>query len=227
MNEFILFFTILLIITIFWFHLEKKSTEVFYITSPIDGREYLVRVMKNVTQENSSQAAANRLAEINKRNMALIKHMYDNRDKPDFVNKKSQIEYLKKNYNPDAISESSPNNQYTSYSINKGEKIVFCLRSKTPPYDLVDLNTLMFVSIHELGHLMTRAIGHPPEFWENMKSLLKEAINNVKVPNTNQPIYIAQNFDQKPVKYCGMNITSTPCDHHKCSNVIHFTNFHK
>ena len=230
MNEFILFFTILLIITIFWFHLEKKSTEVFYLLSKIDGKEYLVRKNhENDDLKNNSQAAADMLAKINMRNIALIDHMYKNRNNKDFLKKKTQIEFLKKNYNPDAISESSPNNQYTSYSINKGEKIVFCLRDKTPPFKLADLNTIMFVSIHELGHLMTHAVGHPPEFWKNMKSLLKEAIHTVKVPGTNEPIYIPQNFHEKNVTYCGMQITSTPCEHHdyKCKNVNHnhFKNF--
>ena len=158
--------------------------------------------------------------------------MYVNREKDDFKNKKSQIEYLKSNYNENALSESSPNNKYTSYSINKGEKIVFCLRSKNKTNNIVDLNTLMYLSIQELGHLMTRSIGHPPEFWTNMRSLLKEAISNVKVPGTNDPIYISQDFELlasqgKAVDYCGMKITSTPCDHHKCSNVIHFTNYQK
>lgn len=223
MNEFILFFTILLIITIFWFHLEKKSTEVFFIKSDIDGKEYLVRKMNNSDNSNNSQAAADMLAEINKRNMALIEHMYKNRNNEDFLKKKEQIEFLKSNYNPNAISESSPNNQYTSYSINKGEKIVFCLRDKKPPYKLSDINTIMFVSIHELGHLMTHAVGHPPEFWKNMRSLLKEAIHNVKIPDSDQPIYIPQNFHEKQVQYCGMTITSTPCEHHdyKCTRVSH------
>lgn len=228
MNEFILFFTIILIVTIFWFHLEKKSTEVFYVTSSLDNKAYLVRKMPPGTaSQHNSQAAADMLANINMRNKALIKHMYDNRQRDDFKNKKSQIEYLKSNYNENAISESSPNNKYTSYSINKGEKIVFCLRDKKPPFNLVDLNTVMFVSIHELAHLMTKAIGHPPEFWVNMRSLLKESINSVKVPGTENFIYTAQDFESQNVEYCGMTITSTPCDQHQCSNVKHFTNYQK
>ena len=34
---------------------------------------------------------------------------------------------MKRKYNMDNISESEPNTKYTSYSVNKGEKIVFCL----------------------------------------------------------------------------------------------------
>ena len=73
-----------------------------------------------------------------------------------------------------AVSESSPGNAYTSYSINKGEKIVFCLRQKSGPNkdELVDLNTMMFVAIHEMGHLMSESVGHTQEFWKNMKYLI-------------------------------------------------------
>ena len=36
-------------------------------------------------------------------------------------------------------------------------------------------NTILFVVIHELAHVMTEEIGHPPIFWENMKYLLEES----------------------------------------------------
>jgi len=36
---------------------------------------------------------------------------------------------------------------------------------------------MLFVAIHELGHLMTKSIGHNTEFWDNMRFLLKEAIS--------------------------------------------------
>ena len=35
------------------------------------------------------------------------------------------------------------------YSINKGKKILYCIRSKTVENKLVDINTMMFVAIHE------------------------------------------------------------------------------
>ena len=33
----------------------------------------------------------------------------------------------------------------------------------------------MFVTIHELAHVMTKSIGHKTEFWDNFKFLLQEA----------------------------------------------------
>ena len=106
------------------------------------------------------------------------------------------------NFNPNNITESDENNKYTSYSINKGEKIVFCLRSRDKDNKLVNLNTMMFVAIHELAHLMTKSIGHTKEFWDNMRFLLKKAID--------MKIYTKQDFKNNPQPYCGTQITDSP-----------------
>jgi predicted metal-dependent hydrolase len=92
--------------------------------------------------------------------------------------------------------------EYTSYSVNKGEQIVFCLRSKDEHGQLVDKNTMMFVAIHELAHIMTPTIGHDAAFWKNMKLLLQCAMEI--------HIYSFQNYQIHPQKYCGMTITDTP-----------------
>lgn len=196
MEDFVSFFLILICITIFYIYLESKAIDVTYVKSSIDNHEYLVRNMPD------KQQAADLLAEIKKRLSQLVDHLDQNIDKE--KDKKEDIVRLKKNYRPDNISESSPGNKYTSYSINKGEKIVFCIRSKGLYTNLEDINTLMFVAIHELAHLMTKEIGHPPIFWENMKYLLQKGID--------LGIYKKQNFSSKPVSYCGTKITNSPLE---------------
>ena len=115
---------------------------------------------------------------------------------------KNDIDRLVKNFNPNSFSETTPDAQYTSYSVNKGEKIVFCLRDKTDGENLVKENIMTFVAIHELGHLMTKSIGHEPEFWNTFKLLLKIAIDH--------GIYKNINFNSTPKEYCGVKITDTP-----------------
>ena len=115
---------------------------------------------------------------------------------------KEDIRRLYKNFNPEAFSETTPDAKYTSYSVNKGEKIVFCLRDKKEGETLVKENIMTFVSIHELAHLMTKSIGHEPEFWANFKLLLKISIDN--------GIYKNIDFNSTPKPYCGINITDTP-----------------
>jgi hypothetical protein len=115
---------------------------------------------------------------------------------------KEDILRLSKNFNPDAFSETTPDAKYTSYSVNKGEKIVFCLRDKKDGEKLVKENIMTFVSIHELSHLMTKSVGHEPEFWSNFKLLLKISIDN--------GLYKNIDFNSTPKPYCGIQITDTP-----------------
>ena len=109
---------------------------------------------------------------------------------------------LKKKFNANNIEESESGSKFTSFSVNKGEKIVFCIRSKDKFANLEDENLIMFVALHELAHIMTISIGHTEEFWNNFRFLLKESIK--------LGIYKRHNFKQKPEKYCGTMITDTP-----------------
>ena len=195
MNDFGTFFLILISITIFYVYLENKATDVTYINK--GGIEFLVRNLDDKEQ------AAKLLSDICSRLTKLVDHLYKDRDNKEYSSEvKSGIKRMKKNYNAHAVVESSPGNKYTSYSINKGEKIVFCLRSKDESQKLVDLNTMMFVAIHELAHLMTKEVGHTKNFWDNMKFLLVKAIDI--------DIYKKQDFNSAPKEYCGTTITDTP-----------------
>ena len=103
---------------------------------------------------------------------------------------------------PKTFSESTPDSKYTSYSVNKGEKVVFCLRSRNSEEKLVDDNLLMFVALHEMAHIMTKSIGHTDEFWENFRYLLRQAIEI--------DLYQPHDFRNNPVEYCGTQITDSP-----------------
>lgn len=197
MKDLTVFFLLLIILAVFYLYLEQKSLQVIYIEA-YNGKRYLVR------DRNDKEDAAKLLADIAANCQILVDYVYENRD--NFKERKKDIERLYGNFRPDAISESSPNNNYTSYSINKGEKIVFCLRKKKGSHknELMDLNTMMFVAIHELGHLMTKSIGHTPEFWDNMKFLLEQGIKK------DVNVYKKQDFANNPEQYCGMTITDSP-----------------
>jgi len=108
------------------------------------------------------------------------------------------------NYNPDVFVENDMQSPDTSYSENKGQKVVVCLRDKTrpPEYPVVDENTVMFVVLHEMSHLMTETIGHTPEFWANFRRVLHDAVK--------LGIYKPVNYAHSPTPYCGMKITDSP-----------------
>lgn len=143
--------------------------------------------------------AADRLAEVNGNMSALVKHVrekYPTRD---------NVKRLVNGYNPQQIYETLPTSQYTAYSENKGEKLAFCLNSKKKTEnegELIDLNTLTFVALHELSHIATESVGHTDEFWNNFKFLLEEA---VKIR-----IYTPVDYSNSPTPYCGMEIHDSP-----------------
>ncbi len=163
------------------------------VKSTVDGQTYRVRDMKD------KQQAADLLAKVRARMRKLYIHLQSTfPDKP-------QVKRLLQRFqaNPDRILESTPDAEHTSYSVNKGEKVHLCLRQRQGGDEsLVNENVMVFVALHEMAHMITDEIGHPPEFWNNFGWLLKEA---EKIG-----AYQYQDFKAHPVRYCGTNITDQP-----------------
>jgi len=140
--------------------------------------------------------AADLLAHVTKKCRELV----------DYVGKKypndPDVKRLVEGFNPQRISETLPTSELTAYSENKGEKIAFCLNKTKNSSTLIDVNTLTFVALHELSHIMTKTIGHKQEFWQNFKFLLE----NAKAANIYQPV----DYKKNPQGYCGMTITDNP-----------------
>lgn len=191
MNDFLLFFTSIIFILL----IIKKvfmSDNLIKVKSSKDNREYIVRDLPNAIN------AANKLSMINEKILLLIDHLDEN---------KENVKRLKKNYRPDSLSENTKDSIHTSYSLNKGEKISLCLREKSEDIIFEDDNTIIFVVIHELAHLMSESIGHTDEFWDNMRYLLEES--------RKVGIYKVVDYKKENVEYCGMYIKSTPYDFEK------------
>lgn len=185
---------VLLSIALAWLLWDSFANgEVEYVKSSVDGKEYLVQSLPD------KKEAANLLAQIIANLQKLVKYLEETQ--PD----DERTVRIVKNFNVDAISEGSENSKYTSYSVNKGEKVILCLRSRDSANRLMDLNTMMFVAIHELGHISSKTIGHDETFWTNFKWLLQHAI---KIG-----VYQEQDFKKKPVEYCGIQITDSPLYH--------------
>ena len=161
------------------------------IVSTVDGNKYCVRERDNL------QKASDLLAKITQKDKELVEYMGKKfPDKPD-------VRRLVKNFNPKKVMETLPTSEYTAYSENKGEKLAFCLnKEKNENNNLIDEHTLMFVSIHELSHIMTKSIGHKSDFWQNFKILLE----NAKEAGIHDP----EDYKKKPREYCGMKIHDNP-----------------
>lgn len=158
------------------------------VLSTIDNTHYKVRNMNNI--EN----AANRLAKIKASLLDFVSYL--ERKYPDNKN----ILKIRQRANFDSIQETPQSNELTSYSLNKGEEISFCIREKKTPEKFHPHNIMMFVGIHELAHIMSDTVGHNEEFYNNFEFLLNEAYKG--------GYYYKENFEENPYKYCGIEITN-------------------
>ena len=183
----IIFFFI--IFTFFCIH----NNEVQYVESFIDKNQYLVRNLED------KDKAANMLADIKKRLLNILSYIEDNKSKDTDCIFIKQYCYNKiKKLNKTIIRESSQNSVYTSYSVNKGEELVFCLRSKQNT--LHDINEIMYVAIHELAHIICPEIGHTQLFYKINRILLKYAIE--------LNLYNYKNYSLYPEDYCGIKLST-------------------
>lgn len=171
---------------------KQFSHDMIYQTSTVDRQQYLVRNLPD------SQDAADRLARTRAKLIRLMRDLKQTHPEKPFV---AQI---LRNFDaePSRFSESAPDATYTSYSVNKGEKVYMCLRQRNEREELVDENVITFVALHEMAHIGTHEVGHTPLFWNNFGWLLKRA--------EEIQIYEYTDFSAHPVEYCGIHITDQP-----------------
>jgi|TARA_B110000285_G_scaffold48731_1_gene55236 hypothetical protein len=191
MNMFGLILLLFIVLAGLKIYYESDVFNLRCIVSGVDGKKYCVRERRNIVK------ASNLLANTTDKMQQLVENMgkkYPERD---------NVKRLVENFNPTTIKETLPTSEYTAYSENKGEKMAFCLNKKKGDNDnLIDQNTLTFVAIHELSHIMSATVGHNDEFWNNFKYLLDNAVE--------MGIYKPVDYKKDPEGYCGMDITDNP-----------------
>jgi hypothetical protein len=174
------------------FAYKSGSYDMAHVESSVDKQKYLVRNLPD------KQDAADRLARTRAKLLRLMKDLKQTHPDKPFVAQ------LLRNFDadPSRFSESTPDASYTSYSVNKGEKVYMCLRQRNAKEELVDENIITFVALHELAHCGTSEVGHTPLFWNNFAWVLKRA--------EEMKIYEYTDFSAHPVEYCGIHITDQP-----------------
>jgi predicted metal-dependent hydrolase len=193
MNGFTSLIGTILVASVFLF--QYSSTDnLIYVKSDIDHFSYLVR------DKQDKQKAANMLAKLRQNMELLINHMVMYKDTT-YIKYKSNIEELENKVKGITIHETPENSSYTSYSVNKGDKLVFCVRSKKLTNHIHDINLLMYVTLHEMAHIATPEYGHTPLFKEIFAFLTQIA--------TKLDIYRKIQFEMDPHEYCGLIITNS------------------
>ena len=182
---------IIIILLIYYYYFKTNEIELKCIISKVDGNEYCVRNREKLNE------AADLLATTTEKCQELVKYVSEKY--PD----NEDVQRLKKGFSKTKIKETLPTSKFKAYSENKGEKLAFCLNKKEDNNeDLIDEGTILFVAIHELGHIMTKSVGHKKEFWDNFKLLLE----NAKEAGIHNPI----DYKKNPKDFCGMKITDNP-----------------
>jgi hypothetical protein len=180
----------------------------FYVESyrsSIDGKDYNI---VSAFSDHTHEEAANRLALINNFINKFIQHLhkkYFRFPQPD--NKTlTVIMNLTKRYNPNVLRENNPISiKNTSYVLNKGEEIGFCLRKKESKMTIFeDFSDVQFVVLHELAHLAADGFGHDKDFWDIFTFLLKEAHAS--------GLYVPKDYGKpgNEIIYCGVPVSYNP-----------------
>lgn len=156
--------------------------------SALNNKVYIVRNM------HDSQHAADILANIELNYIKLIDYLKTNNQ-----DQKKYVDRLINKISRLNISEKPEYYYGTSYSLEKGKSIVFCIRDINDK--LHDMNVIMYVALHELSHIACPEYGHDELFREIFYFITKSAIEI--------GLYHPINFSISPVNYCGLTITSS------------------
>ena len=123
--------TIVVIFTIL-INAEKSWNNMTYVKSRVNGKEYKVRKL------DDKEEASDMLAETHEK-LHKVCEILEVSNPDD-----ERVKVLKERFPYTTLEESDGNGSQTSFSINKGEKIVLCLRSKDGTNKLVDKNLLLW-----------------------------------------------------------------------------------
>lgn len=185
----LVYFLIFLLLMIVLIFIKYNDQSILLLESSYDNNEYMVQ---NLSDKN---LAVDLLANIKIRLFNIVNYLYKYRDQyPENI---KYIDQMYNNIQNVIIKEKMDNGNYTSYSVNKGEEIVFCLRSKKDN-SLHDINLMMYVAIHELSHIACPELNHTKLFKQIFKFLLGIGIK--------LNLYKHVDYSINWVEYCGMDI---------------------
>lgn len=195
MKETTIIIIVLMIITVYCLKHGHAGKDISYIKSNITQELYLVR---NLSDKNiAANIIARIVKDLNKLSAACYKDLKNN--KKDAKKMGLYISRIHKRIGTIIFRESSAHSPYTSYTVNKGDEMVLCIRSKKTG-EIHDYNILIYVAIHELAHVGCTEIGHTPLFFNINRYLLQKAID--------LNIYKYVDYKILPKTYCGMGVNN-------------------
>jgi len=192
--NFVVFIIIFIVMSILLFaYFNYQYPDMTYVKSMIDNKFYLVRNVQD------KQNACDILAQLMEKILFLSNYLKKNeKNYPEYS---EYINLLHTKAKDIILIESTQNSAYTSYSVNKGEQIIFCLRTKNINNELHDINLIMYVVLHEISHVACPIYdNHGPLFKKIFSFLTEEAVK--------LNLYTKIDFAKNPTNYCGMMISN-------------------
>jgi predicted metal-dependent hydrolase len=167
----------------------------------------LVKANNNINfmvyNDENKIESANLLGTLVDRMYKLRNNLINNKNKnEEYEEYEEYINLLEKNLNTERtfIYENIPDSNLTSFTINKGEELGFCLKSKVTS-KFHDINLLMYVAIHEMAHVACPEVGH--------NNLFKKIFMFFTIEAINMGLYKKIDYESNNIEYCGMILSSS------------------
>ena len=155
MDKKIVLVSLIVLLLIIYYKRNIGVIEKMSVVEAFNRKKFLVRDL------NDKKESADILAKLME-NLKLLISTLRNTNNPndrELQKFKPFIETIYNRIDDVKVRENEGGNDLTSYSINKGEELVFCIRSKQNN-KIHSINELMYVSIHEISHIGCPETGH-------------------------------------------------------------------
>lgn len=161
-----------------------------YMRSPLDNTEYLVQNLDH------KEGATYLLSLMHMKINTLRNHFLSVHD-PSYAPYQKYIDQFCKRIKGIVLYENAPDGKYTSFTVNKGDEMGLCLRSRKTG-ELHDQNLITYVVLHELAHVACPEQNHTDLFKEIFIFMIRTA--------EKLGIYEVVDYQLNPQEYCGMTL---------------------
>ena len=184
MDKFVLIILILIIIFVFYFASEKIFFKLKGTYIQTNNNQYLVKNTENKLKK----------VEILDKLFSDIDYILSQ-----FKLEGYDIESVRKKIKNMEIIENLTDED-SSYTINKGERMVVCLANRETD-KIYNYNLILYVLLHEVSHMICKSYGHGEEFKIIFHKLCKKAIELGK--------YKYVNYKKYPEEYCSLTLNTS------------------
>lgn len=191
-------FTVAIIITCLGSGYLKWRDRTCEAKSPDTNETFIVQNIKS-EPEWIRQEVANRIGKLAKDIDKLVMYMSSKNMPDQVISHRLKERWAKIRSNPKGLREIGVGETSAAYTVNKGDQIRICIRDAKSDNQFEDKNDMMFVMLHELGHLMSKSYGHNLEFKKNFAYITKIAVDI--------GIYKYTDYQKTPTNYCGTDIS--------------------